>query len=112
MCRRICQEIIQSVPACPGVYLIEHTLTNRFYIGFSKNVDNGVRHRVAQHFDDMQKGTESCVLLQDVWNYDPIPSHWTAELLEETTDPRRERVYMEAFNIPNNHDFNKKRCLI
>lgn len=107
----VIQEMIKNLPAKPGVYLIVHEPTSRHYVGFSKNVDEGVRHRVAQHFDDLVRGRNGCVLLQDVWNYDPVIEHWTVEFLEETTDPTRERAWMNAFGIPNEHDFNKARCL-
>lgn len=105
------RKLLKSIPKVSGVYMITHIPTGRRYIGFSKNIDEGVRHRVAQHFDDLVRGRHPTRLMQDVWNYDPIPEHWTAELLEETTDWARERVWMDAFGIPNEHDFNKARCL-
>ena len=111
MRKRVCRPIIISVPQVSGVYLIEHILSNRKYVGFSKNIDKGVQHRVAQHFDSMERGKETCILLQDVWNFDPTPLHWRAELLEATVDGERERYWMEQFNMPNEHDFNIVRCM-
>lgn len=111
MCRTdLIRQLIKSMPAKPGVYMIEHKPTNRIYIGFSKNIDGGVRHRVAQHFDDLVRGRHPTILMQDVWNYDPVPENWEVTFLEETTDCTRERDYMNAFGLPNAHDFNKSRC--
>lgn len=111
MCRGKISEIIQSLEAVSGVYLIEHTPTARLYIGFSDNVDEGVRHRVAQHFDDLVRNRHSSSALQTAWNEDPNPNNWSAELLEQTNNPSRERDFMNAFGIPNDYDFNKRRCL-
>jgi hypothetical protein len=103
--------IIQSVEPFSGVYMIMHEPTSRIYIGFSNNVDEGARHRVAQHFDDLVRNRHSCPRLQQAWNEDSNPDNWTAELLEKTTIPSSERAFMNAFSIPNDYDFNKKRCL-
>ena len=111
MTRGIIYNIIQSVEPVSGVYMIVHEPTARIYIGYSANVDDGARHRVAQHFDDLVRGRSSCTLLQTAWNEDPNPDSWSAELLEQTEDCSRERDYMNAFSIPNDYDFNKRRCL-
>jgi predicted GIY-YIG superfamily endonuclease len=105
------RKILNRLPKGPGVYMITHEPTDRIYVGFSKNLDKGVRHRVSQHFDDLTRGRHTGCLIQDVWNFDPNPEHWSAEILLETSDPRMERLYMEAFSLPNGHDFNVKRCL-
>lgn len=109
--RGLISNIIQSVKPVSGVYLVVHEPTSRFYIGFSNNVDGGARHRVAQHFDDLVRNRSTCTLLQKAWNEDPNPDNWSAELLERTNNPSRERDYMNALGIPNDYDFNKRRCL-
>ena len=108
MCRRIAQSLIQSVPAVPGVYLIEYLPKNQIYIGFSKNIDKGIRHRISQHFDKFERGTHTNKKFQDTYTKDNNLAHWSVEVLENTTDSNRESYWMNVFGVfIDKHDFNK-----
>src|SRR5574344_9821 len=99
MCKRIAQSLIQSVPTVPGVYLIEYLPTNQMYIGFSKNVDEGIRHRIAQHFDEFEKGIHTNKKFQEAYTKDSDLDHWSVEVLEVTTDKNRESYWMNVFGV-------------
>jgi len=108
MCNRVAQSIIQAMPTVPGVYMIEYLPTSQVYIGFSKNIDEGVKHRIAQHFDALQKGVHPNKKMQSVYSLDNNVEHWTAELLQETKNNDIESLYMKVFDVFNGgYDFNK-----
>lgn len=108
MCKRVAQSLIQSVPTVPGVYLIEYLPNNQMYIGFSKNVDEGIRHRISQHFDEFEKGIHTNKKFQEAYTKDSDLDHWSVEVLEVTTDKNRESYWMNVFGVfDSEHDFNK-----